>query len=52
MKLLIGVRAIPRLSKAGTPSHGEGRGGLFKDEQYRLVYKERFAGIYKVAARF
>ena len=42
-------RVIPRLSKAGMPSCSEGRGGLFKDEQYRLI-KERFAGIYKVAA--
>ena len=40
----------PRLSKAGMPSRNEGWGGLFKDEQYRLI-KERFAGIYKVASR-
>jgi hypothetical protein len=32
------------------PSRSEGWGGLFKDEQYRLI-KERFAGIYKVASR-
>ena len=44
------VRAIPRLSKAGMPSHSEGWGGLFKDEQYRLK-KERFASIHKVATR-
>ena len=30
-------QAIPRLSKAGMPSHSEGWGGLFKDEQYRLI---------------
>ena len=41
---------IPRLSKAGMLSHSEGWGGLFKDEQYRLI-KERSAGICKVAAR-
>jgi hypothetical protein len=35
--LLNGVRAIPRLSKAGMPSRSEGWGGLFKDEQYRLI---------------
>jgi hypothetical protein len=29
--------AIPRLSKAGMPSRSEGWGGLFKDEQYRLI---------------
>src|SRR5262249_45347400 len=28
---------IPRLSKAGMPSRSEGWGGLFKDEQYRLI---------------
>jgi hypothetical protein len=28
---------IPRLSKAGMPSRSEGRGGLFKVEQYRLI---------------
>jgi hypothetical protein len=32
-----GVRIIPRLSKAGMPSRSEGWGGLFKDEQYRLI---------------
>jgi hypothetical protein len=37
-------QAIPRLSKAGMPSHSEGWGGLFKVEQYRLI-KERFASI-------
>src|SRR5215831_17830396 len=41
---------IPRLSKAGMPARSEGWGGLFKDEQYRLI-KERSAGICKVAAR-
>src|SRR5262249_44304552 len=30
-------RDISRLSKAGMPSCSEGRGGLFKDEQYRLI---------------
>jgi hypothetical protein len=29
--------AIPRLSQAGMPSRSEGWGGLFKDEQYRLI---------------
>jgi len=28
---------IPRLSKAGMHSRSEGWGGLFKDEQYRLI---------------
>jgi hypothetical protein len=42
-------QAIPRLSKAGMPSHSEGWGGLFKVEQYRLI-KERFASIYRVAS--
>ena len=28
---------IPRLSQAGMPSRSEGWGGLFKDEQYRLM---------------
>jgi len=41
---------IPRLSKAGMPPRSEVWGGLFKDEQYRLV-KERFADIYNVASR-
>src|SRR5689334_12177200 len=36
-------------SKAGMPSRSEGWGGLFNDEQYRLI-KERFAGICRVAA--
>ena len=41
---------IPRLSKAGMPSRSEGWGGLFKDEQYRLI-KERFASIYNEPLR-
>jgi hypothetical protein len=40
---------IPRLSKAGMPSRSEGWGGLFKDEQYRLIRSASRA--YKVAAR-
>jgi hypothetical protein len=31
------VAATPRLSQAGMPSQSEGWGGLFKDEQYRLI---------------
>ena len=31
------VRNIPLLSKAGMPSRSEGWGGLFRDEQYRLI---------------
>ena len=31
------INPISRLSKAGMPSRSEGWGGLFKDEQYRLI---------------
>ena len=36
---------IPRLSKAGMPSRSEGWGGLFKDEQYRLIRSASRASI-------
>jgi len=36
----LGEKPIPRLSKAGMPSRSEGWGGLFKDEQYRLIRHE------------
>src|SRR5215475_12201934 len=36
---------IPRLSKAGMPSRSEGWGGLFKDEQYRLIKSDSRASI-------
>ena len=36
-RLCLLERDIPRLSKAGMPSRSEGWGGLFKDEQYRLI---------------
>src|SRR5215467_3702256 len=39
------VTAIPRLSKAGMLSHSEGWGGLFKDEQYRLMRSASRASI-------
>jgi hypothetical protein len=29
----VSTNPIPRLSKAGMPSHSEGWGGLFKDER-------------------
>ena len=37
--------SIPRLSKAGKPSRSEGWGGLFKDEQYRLIRSASRASI-------
>jgi hypothetical protein len=46
------VRAIPRLSKAGTPSHSEGWGGLFKDEQYRLIRSASRASISRASIRW
>src|SRR5215471_17590696 len=36
-RLSVLERDIPRLSKAGMTSRSEGWGGLFKDEQYRLI---------------
>jgi hypothetical protein len=36
-RLCLLERDIPRLSKAGMPSRSEGWGGLFKNEQYRLI---------------
>jgi len=39
MMLVAGMAGlIPRLSKAGMPSRSEGWGGLFKGEQYRLIW--------------
>ena len=37
-KCRIRMRNIPRLSKAGMPSRSECWGGLFKAEQYRLIW--------------
>jgi hypothetical protein len=39
------ITAVPRLSKAGMPSRSEGWGGLFKDEQYRLIRSASRASI-------
>ena len=39
------TQPIPRLSKAGMPSRSEGWGGLFKDEQYRLIRSASRASI-------
>jgi hypothetical protein len=39
------ITAIPSLSKAGMPSRSEGWGGLFKDEQYRLIRSASRASI-------
>ena len=41
-----GVKAIPRLSKAGMPSRSEGWGGLFKDPRSGSVFNRCASRIF------